>query len=357
MLLALASESAEAHANLVESDPAVNSVLPESPDGVTIRFTEPLEPALSEIRVLDAMGRRVDNGDSKLDPNDPHLMSVSVESLENGTYTVAWKNVSTVDGHRVRGAFVFSVGEPISPAASPSGLEQSLLQSPAEPVVRWTILLGVLTTLGGMTFLLLVARPALAALAIQSESVAALRHVLTWGITGTALITSTTLLAASVVQLMSPGVRRVRNLRGRRAGRAADLAPDRNRLGTALDMARAARGVHGRRIGGRMEENTKRAGVAQWYGPDLPRHRAGPRRARNDQFDEPCCRNPKREDHGPAERPGSHGLGSGMGRWPAEPGHSPVSDVRIARRLREAYCSDGSCASVFDQSPASASRF
>ena len=120
----------------------------------------------------------------------------------NGTYTVVWKNVSTVDGHRVRGAFVFSVGEPISPGASPSGLEQSLLQSPAEPVVRWTILLGVLTTLGGMTFLLLVARPALAALAIQSESVAALRHVLTWGITGTALITSTTLLAASVVQLI-----------------------------------------------------------------------------------------------------------------------------------------------------------
>ena len=202
MLLALASESAEAHANLVESDPAVNSVLPESPDGVTIRFTEPLEPALSEIRVLNSQGRRVDSDDSKVDPNDPHLMSVSVDPLENGTYTVAWKNVSTVDGHRVRGAFVFSVGEPISPGASPSGLEQSLLQSPAEPVVRWTILLGVLTTLGGMTFLLLVARPALAALAIQSESVAALRHVLTWGITSTALITSTTLLAASVVQLM-----------------------------------------------------------------------------------------------------------------------------------------------------------
>ena len=202
MLLALASESAEAHANLAESDPAVNSVLPESPHEVTIRFTEPLEPALSEIRVLDAMGRRVDSGDSKLDAGDPHLMSVSVEPLENGTYTVAWKNVSTVDGHRVRGAFVFSVGEPISPTAPPGGLDQPLLQSPAEPAVRWTILLGVLTTVGGMTFLLLVARPALAALAIQSESVTALRHVLTWGITGTALIASTTLLAASTVQLI-----------------------------------------------------------------------------------------------------------------------------------------------------------
>ena len=202
MLLALASESAEAHANLVESDPAVNSVLPASPERVTIRFTEPLEPALSEIRVLNSQGSRVDSGDSKLDAGDPHLMSVSVEPLENGTYTVAWKNVSTLDGHRVRGAFVFSVGEPISSTASSGGLDQPLLQSPAEPAVRWTILLGVLTTVGGMTFLLLVARPALAALAIQSESVAALRHVLTWGITGTALIASTTLLAASTVQLM-----------------------------------------------------------------------------------------------------------------------------------------------------------
>ena len=152
ILLVLASESAEAHANLVESDPAVNSVLPDSPERVTIRFTEPLEPALSEIRVLDAQGRRVDSGDSAVDPNDPHLMSVSVEPLENGTYTVAWKNVSTVDGHRVRGAFVFWVGEPISPAAPPSGLDQPILQSPAEPVARWIILLDILSIVGGMSF-------------------------------------------------------------------------------------------------------------------------------------------------------------------------------------------------------------
>ena len=203
ILLVLASESAEAHANLVESDPAVNSVLPDSPERVTIRFTEPLEPALSEIRVLDAQGHPVDSGDSAVDPNDPHLMSVSVEPLENGTYTVAWKNVSTVDGHRVRGAFVFSVGEPISPAAAPSGLDQPILQSPAEPVARWIILLDILSIVGGMSFLVLVARPALAVPGVQAEIVAELRRLLSWGVLGMAWIASVSLIVASVLQLVS----------------------------------------------------------------------------------------------------------------------------------------------------------
>ena len=203
ILLVLASESAEAHANLVESDPAVNSVLPDSPERVTIRFTEPLEPALSEIRVLDAQGRRVDSGDSAVDLNDPHLISVSVEPLENGTYTVAWKNVSTVDGHRVRGAFVFSVGEPISPAAAPSGLDQPILQSPAEPVARWIILLDILSIVGGMSFLVLVARSALAVPGVHAEIVAELRLLLSWGVLGMAWIASVSLIVASVLQLVS----------------------------------------------------------------------------------------------------------------------------------------------------------
>ena len=198
----MAPAPAEAHANLVESDPAVNSVLPESPDSVTIRFTEPLEPELSEIRVLDAQGRRVDNGDSKVDPNDPHLLSVSVEPLENGTYTVAWKNVSTVDGHRVRGAFVFSVGEQTSTVTSTIVAEQPLLQSPVEPAARWIILLNILSVVGGMTFLVFVARPALASPDIHYENVAVLRRMVTWGVLIMACMASVTLLVASVVQLV-----------------------------------------------------------------------------------------------------------------------------------------------------------
>ena len=202
MVLTQTPASVQAHADIVESDPAANSVLPESPEGITIRFTEPLEPSLSEIRVLNSLGHRVDGGDSRVDSNDPHLMSVSVEPLENGTYTVAWKNVSTVDGHSRRGAFVFSVGEPISSTVSQSALDQPLLQSPVEPAARWIVLLNILSVVGGMTFLVFVARPALAGLDSHHESIQGLRRMVAWGVLIMACIASATLLVASAVQAL-----------------------------------------------------------------------------------------------------------------------------------------------------------
>ena len=151
---------AYAHANLARSAPAPNSTLDNPPSRVVIWFTESVEPDFSEIQVLDVAGARVDRDDSIVDRNDPTAVSVTLEPLPDGTYTVAWKNVSTVDGHRVRGSFVFSVGEPISgaPVDVPN---QPLVQSPWEPVFRWLILLTSLSIVGGLAFELLVWRPVL----------------------------------------------------------------------------------------------------------------------------------------------------------------------------------------------------
>ena len=153
-------QAALAHANLARAAPAPNSVLDAAPDQVVIWFTEPIEPKLSEIRVLDSLGSRVDEGDSFVDPNDATAMSVGLGPIPDGAYTVAWKNVSTVDGHRVRGAFVFSVGQPISGEALPEP-QEALLQSPAEPVIRWVTLVSVLAMVGGLVFDLVVSRPVL----------------------------------------------------------------------------------------------------------------------------------------------------------------------------------------------------
>ena len=155
--LLLPADTAFAHANLARASPAPNSVLDEAPSCVAIWFTEPIEPSLSEIQVLDAQGSRVDDGDNLVDTNDPLAMSVGLTPVPEGTYTVAWKNVSTVDGHRVRGSFVFSVGEPITGSAMEAPSEP-LLQSPAEPFVRWVMLVSVLAMVGGLTFDLLVSR-------------------------------------------------------------------------------------------------------------------------------------------------------------------------------------------------------
>ncbi len=197
VLLVSPPATVEAHANYVESDPAANSVLEDSPERVTIRFTEPLEPDLSEIQVFDTQGVRVDEGDSAVDLSDPLVMSVSVRSLADGTYTVAWKNVSTVDGHGRRGAFVFSVGEPISADAAAVEVDQPLLQSPSEPVVRWLVLLGVLTLVGAITFHLLVSRPVLGGI---GEGV--LIPALAGSLVRLATVAVGVFLAASVAQLV-----------------------------------------------------------------------------------------------------------------------------------------------------------
>ncbi len=154
-------DAAFAHANLADADPAPNSVLASSPARITVWFTEPLEPSFSDVEVLNSQGSRVDNDDNSVDSRDPKVMTVTLpEDLPNGTYTVAWRTLSTVDGHTIRGTFFYSVGEPLTstewaPASEPA------LQSPAEPFMRWAVLLGGLSTLGVIMLWLIVIRPPL----------------------------------------------------------------------------------------------------------------------------------------------------------------------------------------------------
>ena len=160
-LLAMFPASVNAHANYIESDPAANSTLETAPDRVVIRFTEPIEPSLSSIRVLDSQGNRVDGTDQVVRSTDPHVMGVALQPLQDGAYTVVWKNVSTVDGHLARGSFVFSVGEPL-PADTGSQAEiGGLLLSGIDPILRWVMILGAATAFGALLYRLLVAKPAI----------------------------------------------------------------------------------------------------------------------------------------------------------------------------------------------------
>lgn len=168
LALALQSQVAEAHANLIRSEPTANSTLDASPDRITIWFSEPMEAAFSEIQVLNATGVRVDNRDSAVDANDLTLMSVNLPELPDGTYTVAWRNLSTIDGHSLRGSFIFSVGEPISETAAAQTLDAPLLGSPEEPYIRWIVLLSALTLTGALTFELLVSAPVFVAAGTRS---------------------------------------------------------------------------------------------------------------------------------------------------------------------------------------------
>jgi copper transport protein len=151
-----------AHASLARSEPVANAVLEESPQRITIWFTEPIAPEFSRIQLFDAAGTQVDNGDSQVDENDPQVLFVTIPSLPDGLYTVSWRNVSSIDGHSVRGSFLFTIGQPVAGVLPVEPEAESLFVTPAETVLRWLALLGILAVVGGAAFERLVLNPVLA---------------------------------------------------------------------------------------------------------------------------------------------------------------------------------------------------
>lgn len=152
LLVSFGQRLALAHANLESSMPAANSVVSESPGEVRVRFTEPVEPNLTLLQVLNTAGQPVDNGDTRVSESDRTVASVTVGQLDDGTYTVAWHNVSAVDGHPVRGSFIFSVGFPTISGPLPRAEPPPVLASNADPWARWGAIAGVLGLFGGLVF-------------------------------------------------------------------------------------------------------------------------------------------------------------------------------------------------------------
>ena len=108
-LLAVGSAAA-AHGVLERTEPRGGSTLRTAPAQVRLQFTGAIEPAYSQVRVLDGGGRRVDLGDSRVDPANRALLRVSLPALPPGRYKVAWR-VLSVDSHVTEGDFTFRVAQ------------------------------------------------------------------------------------------------------------------------------------------------------------------------------------------------------------------------------------------------------
>jgi methionine-rich copper-binding protein CopC len=107
-LLLTGAAGAGAHAFLDRADPRAGRTVKVAPAQVRIWFTESLEPAFSSLRVVNEAGRRVDKGDSQVDPTNLRLLRVSLPPLPPGTYKVIWR-VLSVDSHVTEGDFTFRV--------------------------------------------------------------------------------------------------------------------------------------------------------------------------------------------------------------------------------------------------------
>jgi methionine-rich copper-binding protein CopC len=97
-----------AHAFPDHADPRVGHTVDASPPLVRIWFDSDIEPVFSTLQVEDADGKRVDQGDARVDAADRKLLEVSVPPLPAGAYQVEWSVVAR-DGHRTEGKFPFRV--------------------------------------------------------------------------------------------------------------------------------------------------------------------------------------------------------------------------------------------------------
>lgn len=98
-----------AHATMIETVPADGAQLEEPPREVIVRFDEDVDLSVAPARVFDASGSRLDDGTAGYGA-DRSEIRVDLPPLTDGAYVVTWRAVSE-DGHPIRGAFVFRVGD------------------------------------------------------------------------------------------------------------------------------------------------------------------------------------------------------------------------------------------------------
>lgn len=162
------SQDASAHAVPVTSQPASNSILETTPTEVTIEFSEPIAPSLSQILVLSQSGKTVESGALQTLDAQNTTPSVSLPALADGVYLVSWQVLSTVDGHTTSGSFSFGVGAvELSPTSE--GATVTVQISPWSVAARWLTLTGLALLLGLFAFRLFVWNPIFQGDSVSSE--------------------------------------------------------------------------------------------------------------------------------------------------------------------------------------------
>ena len=141
--------TAHAHAVLVATDPIADARLDRSPGRVELSFSEQVETPFGGLRVLDASGAEVSQGELLRPAGDKIAIDLP-DALPEGPYTVAWRIVSA-DSHPISGAFVFCVGENCDPAqaavVADAGASDAV--GAAAAMVRFLGLALVLACIGG----------------------------------------------------------------------------------------------------------------------------------------------------------------------------------------------------------------
>ncbi len=196
-----AASAAGAHAVLLRTSPAAQSTLAESPSSIQLTYSEPVEVAFGAIRVFDVEGRRVDRGEIGR-ASGGREVSVAVPELDDGTYIVTWRVVST-DGHSVHGGFAFYVGAPsaISAVAVAADRGASSAIGWGFGVVRFVWFAALSALVGAVAARRWVWTPALRATGLtESDAAAEFRRRFRWALPAAWVALASSTVAALVFQ-------------------------------------------------------------------------------------------------------------------------------------------------------------
>jgi len=151
--LGLLAPGAAAHALLIAADPAVDATVARSPGQILLTFSEPVDPTLSSVRVVDTRGQTLPGvmRSAAVPGNQQKLRVVLTQPLPHGVYTVEWQTVSALDGHFAGGAYAFGVGVADIGTVAPFGKFVSTARWLTVVAIagRWSLYAGLALLLGG----------------------------------------------------------------------------------------------------------------------------------------------------------------------------------------------------------------
>ncbi len=153
-LIGLTASAATAHAVLERTFPADGAVVDSTPAEVRLEFSEAVSAPPGAIRVFDSAGRRIDSG--RVSNDGPTVVLTNMGGAQShGTHIVTWRVVSA-DGHPIKGAFVFSVGEDEgiedSVVADRLGASGDRPYAIAAGIARWVTYVAGLVAVGALAF-------------------------------------------------------------------------------------------------------------------------------------------------------------------------------------------------------------
>lgn len=124
LMMFVATPSAQAHGQLVDSNPAANSQVLVLPEKVRLEFDDKLQvfegKTVNVLVVEDSYGKQIDAGDSIV---AGAVLTVTLrDRSEAGKFHVSYRIVSD-DGHPVAGDYYFTVAGAPSAVPSPSAPE------------------------------------------------------------------------------------------------------------------------------------------------------------------------------------------------------------------------------------------